>query len=521
MKKKITDGWVDVTALSDLEEGGCTFEVAGKSVLVLRSGEEIHALGAVCPHHGAPLEDGLITDHLLTCSWHTSAFDVESGRLQNPPALEDLDTYEVKTVKGRVLVRLKKGGGKEVKLRRESGTFIILGSGAAGTAAAFTMRREGFDGRVIVVTSETEPPYDRTRLSKEYLSEGFERRNVYLMPESRYGDLKIDILQGRKVIEIDAKKRQIIFMDGDYLQFDKLLIATGGIPRTPLIPGTDLKNFFLLRNLDDADSIHEVTGRVSGAVIMGAGFLGLELAAVLRTLGLEVHVVAPEKAPLAHVYGSRIADRIRHLHEEQGVRFHLGLNVLRLKGEDTVHGVELSDEKTLPADMVIAAIGILPAVHFLESSGLVENNAIPVDSRLQTGVEGIYAAGDIALIPDFLTGGKRRVEHWTEAMRQGCHAARCMLGSKDEYRGIPFFWSKQYDTVIRYAGYTPKVRRIAYRGEPEEGDFLAGYYRRKKLLAVAGIGRTDEFLQLNNLLESNGSMKVQEFRSEAFSFSAR
>jgi NADPH-dependent 2,4-dienoyl-CoA reductase/sulfur reductase-like enzyme/nitrite reductase/ring-hydroxylating ferredoxin subunit len=518
MKKKTTDGWLDVAALTALEEGGRTFEIGGKTVLILRSGEEIRALGAVCPHHGAPLEHGLITDHLLTCPWHTAAFDVETGRLQNPPALEDLDTYEVKIARGRVLVRRKKEERKDVQLRRESGTFIILGSGAAGTAAAFTLRREGFDGRVIVVTSETAPPYDRTRLSKEYLSEEFERQNIYLMPETSYRDLKIDLLQGRQVVEVDHENKRIIFMDGDYLQYDKLLVATGGIPRTPLIPGTDLKNFFLLRNLDDANSIHDAMGRVGTALIIGAGFLGLETAAALRTRGLEVHVVAPEKAPLSHVYGARISARVRHLHEERGVRFHLGLHVLQLKGDDSVHMVELSDENTLAVDMVIAAIGILPAVHFLESSGLVENNAVSVDSRLKTKFEDIYAAGDIALVPDFPTGGKRRVEHWTEAMRQGCHAARCMLGSEDEYRGIPFFWSKQYDTVIRYAGYTPKVRRIVYRGEPEEGDFLAGYFRGKKLLAVAGIGRTEEFLQLNNLLGSSGEVRVKQFRCEEFSF---
>ena len=228
--------------------------------------------------------------------------------------------------------------------------------------------------------------------------------------------------------------------------------------------------------------------------------------------------MAPERAPLTHVYGARVAARIRRLHEERGVRFHLGLRVVRLTGDDAVHGAELSDEKTLSADMVIAALGILPAVHFLEGSGLSENHAVPVDSRLQTGVEGIFAAGDVALVPDFITGGKRRVEHWTEAMRQGCHATRSMLGSGDAYRGIPFFWSTQYDTVIRYAGHAPKVRRIVYRGEPEEGDFLAGYFRGKKLLAVAGIGRTGEFLQVNELLGSAGMVKVKQFRNEGVPF---
>jgi NADPH-dependent 2,4-dienoyl-CoA reductase/sulfur reductase-like enzyme/nitrite reductase/ring-hydroxylating ferredoxin subunit len=515
--KKTTGGWLDVTALSDLKEGECaSYEVEGKRVLVLRTGDQVRALGSVCPHHGAPLEQGLLTDNLLTCSWHTAAFDVESGELRNPPAIEDLAAYEVKIEEGRVLVRRKKKKPKEVSLRKESGTFIIIGSGAAGTAAAFTLRREGFDGRVIVVTPEKQLPYDRTHLSKGYLSEGFDRSGIHLAVESRYHEQKIDVLQGRQVVEVDPASRRIIFMDEDYLQYDKLLIATGGIPRTPAVPGTDLKNFFLLRTLDDADSIMSVLSVARTVLVIGAGFIGLEVAAVLRTRGLDVHIVAPERVPLAHVFGARIGSRIRNIHEAQGVQFHLGLRVVRLEGDGTVKRVVLSDETMLSADMVVAGLGIVPAVHFLESSGLVEHNAVPVDEHLQTRVEDIFAAGDIALVPDFLTGGKRRVEHWTEAMRQGCHAARCMLGSEEVYRGVPFFWSTQYDTVIRFAGYTPRVRRVAYVGEPEGGDFLAGYFRRNKLVAVAGIGRTDEFLRLNHLLASAGVVKMKQFKRGEF-----
>jgi len=514
-KKKPAEKWQYVSALSDLQDGKlASSEVDGEKILLLRSGDTIHAIGAVCPHHGAPLECGLLIDHILTCPWHTAAFDVPSGMVLGPPALEGVPAYEVRIKQDCVQVRKKVPEIKPVQLRGESGTFIIIGSGAAGIAAAITLRHEGFDGRVIMVTPEIVVPYDRTWLSKEYLAGNLDRERLFPKSEQYYRDRKIDILMGRQVSALDPKNRQIIFMDGDYLQYEKLLVASGGIPRTPGIPGTDLKNFFLLRNLDDADAIIDALKQAQNALIIGAGLLGLEISAVLRERGLEVHVVAPEKIPLAGVYGERVGTRIQCLHAERGVHFHLGLTVVSLKGDDMVREAELSDESSLPVDIVIAGTGIIPAVHFLEEAGIVENYVVPVDGQMRTKTEGIYAAGDIALVPDFLTGGKRRVEHWTEAMQQGQHAARCMLGYDEEYHGVPFFWSKHYDTVIRFAGYTPKVRKIAYRGKPDSGEFLAGYYRGNKLLAVAGIGRTDEFLALHSSIGSEIRIKMRDFKRE-------
>jgi 3-phenylpropionate/trans-cinnamate dioxygenase ferredoxin reductase subunit len=512
-RRQKSDDWMDAGPLSGLEEGKpAVFDLKGERILLVRYGEAVHAVGAECPHHGASLEEGLLHDQVLVCAAHTAAFDVSTGIVKTPPALHDLPSFDVRLVEDRIQVKKRITKFKPPELRGESGTILIIGAGAAGTAAAVALRREGFDGRVIMVTAESEPPYDRPMLSKDFLAAGFDRSSILLENDEFFTDRKIDILMGRQVSEVNHGERRIVFMDGDYLQYDRLLIATGGIPRTPAIEGTSLRNFFLLRSLSDAEAVRDAIEEARRAVVLGAGFVGLETAAVLRERDLEVHVVAPEKVPLAAVFGERIGLRLRRLHEDRGVHFHLGRTAARITGDVSVDGVVLSDESSIGADLVVAGIGILPAVHFLEETGIVQQNAVPVDARMRTAVDGIFAAGDVARIPDFITGKTRRVEHWVEAMRQGQHAARSMLGVEEEYREVPFFWSKQYDTVIRYTGHVPKVRKIVYRGDADGGDFLAGFYRGKKLLAVAGIGRTGEFISAREVIARGSTIGPRDFK---------
>jgi NADPH-dependent 2,4-dienoyl-CoA reductase/sulfur reductase-like enzyme len=432
-----------------------------------------------------------------------------------PPALFGLPLYEVRVQRGSVQIRKPLSPAVQVQLCQASGTILIVGSGAAGTAAAIELRRGGFDGRLIMVTAESVAPYDRTLLSKGYLSADFERRSVFFGHERYFQDLKIDILMGRQVTQIDPGNRHIIFMDEDFLHYDKLLVATGGIPLSPGIPGTELRNFFLLRNLDDADAVRAVLGEADTALIMGAGFIGLETAAMLRQRGLKVHVAAPEKVPLCGVFGELVGKRLRRLHQGKGVHFHPNVEVKRILGDGVVQRVELSDASALNVDMILAGIGIVPAVHLFEDSGIVEKGAVPVDGCMRTRVEDIYAAGDIALMTDAETGKPRRVEHWAEAIQQGRHAARCMIGSQEPYRGMPFFRSRQYDSVIRFAGYIPKVRKIVYRGDAEAGEFLAGYFRGKRLRAVAGIGREEEFRALFRRPDAWHAIRPRDFRNRA------
>jgi len=509
--------WVEIASLAEIEEGRCRlFEYGQDRVLVYRSDDAFTAVPAECTHHGETLDEGMIVEHVLTCPWHGSRFDLSSASCQSPPALHDLQQFDTKIKDGVLLLKRRKPEDISVQLRKESGTYLVIGNGAAGLAAAVTLRREGFDGRLIIITAELYLPYDRTRLSKSYLSGDSDRNIIFFSSDEYFSRMRIELLMGRQVAQVDPKEKQVVFMDGDYLLYDKVLIATGSIPRTPLIPGTDLRSFFLLRSLRDADYIAEAVKSAEKALIIGAGFIGLETAAVLRERGLEVHVVAPERVPLADVFGKRIGERLKKLHEQRGVHFHLGKAVTLLRGEGRIQFAELSDESVLEVDMVVCGIGAVPAVHFLEDAGIVENGAVPVDEQMCTSVEGIYAAGDIALVQDAITGTRRRVEHWTEAVQQGQHAARCMLGSMEPYRAISSFWTRQYDYLIRFSGYVPKARKVMFRGDVENGEFIAAYYRRGRLCAVCGIGREHEFMTLHHMLRDGAPIGKKDMKTGTF-----
>jgi NADPH-dependent 2,4-dienoyl-CoA reductase/sulfur reductase-like enzyme/nitrite reductase/ring-hydroxylating ferredoxin subunit len=518
MGKKIsTSRWVEITTLAEMKGSFCRiFDYGQDRVLVYRSGDAFEAVSAECSHHRNTLEGGMIVTHQLTCPWHGSRFDTSSACCLSPPALDDLQRFDTRVKDEKLFIKRSKPERLSVQLRKESGVYLIVGNGAAGLAAAVTLRREGFNGRLIVITSEVNHPYDRTRLSKGYLSGGIERNDLFLYSEQYYSDMHIELLMGRQVSGLDPGEKQVVFMDGDYLLFDKLLIATGSIPRTPLISGTDLPSFFLLRSLRDADSITGAASDAKRVLVMGAGFIGLEAASVLRERGMGVHVAAPERVLFSNVFGRKIGERVQRLHEAKGVVFHLGKTVTLLRGEGRIQFAQLSDETLLEVDLVLCCIGAIPATHFLEDAGIVEQGAVPVDEHMRTRVEDIYAAGDIAVVRDGQTGEARRITHWTEALQQGQHAARCMLGSEQPYASIPLFWTEYYDSLVRFAGYVPRVGKVLYRGDVDRGEFLAAYFRHGRLCAVCGIGREQEFMALHHLLREGKPPGKSEFKNGTF-----
>ncbi|MFW6180628.1 MAG: FAD-dependent oxidoreductase [Spirochaetota bacterium] len=509
--------WEQACRESDLREGVPHLVRLGKrSVLLALVDGEIHAVGGKCPHYGAPLHEGVLLGSRLTCPWHTARFDVTTGTAVSPPAFDDLAQYAVKRENGTVYVKRLERPAEEIELRPDKGTFLVAGGGAAGFAAAVTLRKEGFDGRVIIATAEVELPYDRPSLSKEFLAGDMKPEWVPLKEERFYVDLKIEIFSGHQVYAVEPERREVLFANSATLRYDKLLLATGGVPRTPDIPGVHMPSFYLLRSFEDARAIRSALEEGRRAVIIGAGFIGLEAAAALRTRGLEVHVVAPEKLPMGGLFGERVAARLLKMHRDRGVQVHLEVYPEEIRGEADVESVVLSDETVLPADLVVAGIGVVPAVHFLESAGVVEEGAVPVDRMLRTKTEHIYAAGDIAAVPHPVTGKRRRVEHWVEAQRQGQHAARAMLGFSGEYREAPFFWTSQYGTTLTCVGDSGGHTRIAYRGDPGGESFLAGYYRGKRLEAAAGVGRAGEIILIGELLKRGVSPGVKELQNESF-----
>jgi NADPH-dependent 2,4-dienoyl-CoA reductase/sulfur reductase-like enzyme/nitrite reductase/ring-hydroxylating ferredoxin subunit len=509
--------WIEVLAESDLKEGvPVAAEVEEKKVLLVRAEGKIYACGNECSHYHAPLSDGLIVGHILTCPWHNARFDIRNGRLEAPPGLNGIPSYETKVTNGQVWVRQVGKGAIPMPEGEDDRTFLIVGAGAAGNSAAETLRREGFTGRIVMVTGESYGPYDRPMLSKDLLSGEAPAKWLPLRGQKFYDRLNIEIRPENLVTAVDPSSRSVTFADGTSLKADRILLATGGTPRTLNLPGADKPGCFVIRSRRDAEAILAALEQAKTVVIVGASFIGLEVACSLRIREIDVHVVAPEAVPLAAVFGEQIGRRIKETHEKNGVTFHLGQTVKEFAGQERVSEVLLADGSRLKADCVIVGVGIRPTVDFLESSGLVKDGAVPVNGRLEVSAEGIFAAGDIALVPDGRTGELRRVEHWVEAGRQGMHAARSMLGAKDSYREVPFFWSKQYGTSFRYVGYTRKFDRVVFRGDVNGKAFLAGFYLEGTLRAAATVGKNRELIRLGQLIEAGKSVDPDKLKDPSF-----
>lgn len=509
--------WRKVAAVERLQEGvPFGARLGARAVVLVSSGGRVRAVGGECTHYGAPLAKGRLQGHVLTCPWHTARFDIQTGQAMSPPALDDLARYETKVEAGNVYVRAIPADEPSLPRGEDGRTFLILGAGAGGLNAALSLRRIGFAGRVLMATAEPDLPYDRPALSKGFMAGETPREDLLLEPGPAYRRLGIEILKDSRATGVDKRKKTVAFVDGRRLRYDKLLLATGGTPRFPGIQGADLPGVFVLRSLRDALAITASLSRAKTAAILGGSFLGLEVAASLRSRGLEVHVIAPETVLMARVFGPRIGAFLKRAHEKQGVVFHLGRTAAKITGEKRAGGLVLSDGTRLSAGVVIAAIGAAPVTGYLRKSGLLVNDAVPVDATFQTRDPDIFAVGDIALAPDPLTGEARRVEHWVEAGRQGRHAARGMTGVEEPYRETPFFWTNQHDVSIKYAGYASSIDRIIYRGDLEAQSVLAGYYREGALRAVASLGRTRDFLAALEILKAGGAISPSQFKNPRF-----
>jgi NADPH-dependent 2,4-dienoyl-CoA reductase/sulfur reductase-like enzyme/nitrite reductase/ring-hydroxylating ferredoxin subunit len=509
--------WVKAITENELKEGvPAVIEVEEKKVLLIRSEGRVYACGNECSHYHAPLSDGLIAGHVVTCPWHNARFDIRDGNLVAPPGLNGVPSYETKIENGQVWIRQTGKGIIPMPEGEDDRTFLIVGAGAAGNSGAETLRREGFAGRIVMVTGEDYGPYDRTMLSKDLLTGEAPAKWLPLRGQKFYDRLKIELMIEKPVTGVDPAGLAVTFADGTTMAADRILLATGGTPRTLPVPGADKGGCYYLRSRKDAEAILADLEAAKTAVVVGASFIGLEVACSLRAREIEAHVVAPEQIPLANIFGEQIGGRIKKTHEENGVIFHLGQTVTEFTGQQRVSEVVLADGSRLKADLVIIGVGIEPAVDFLEDSGLVKDGAVPVNARLESSAQGIFAAGDIALVPDGRSGKPRRIEHWVEAGRQGKHAARCMLGSQEEYREVPFFWSKQYGSSLRYIGYAPGFDQVVFRGSVTDKFFLAGFYVNDKLAAAASVGKARELIRLGQLLEAGKSVSPDQLKDPSF-----
>jgi apoptosis-inducing factor 3 len=493
-------------APSELPDGGMLAgHVGEEAVLLVRRGEEVFAIGATCTHYGGPLAEGLLVDDTVRCPWHHACFSLRTGEAVRAPAFDPVACWRVERSDGRLFVREKlapparRTASVTPTAGAGPGRIVIVGGGAAGFAAAERLRREGYAGSLTLLSADDAAPYDRPNLSKDYLAGTAPEEWIPLRPDGFYAENGIELRLGATAAALDPAGRRVLLAGGGELPFDRLLLATGAEPVRPPIPGADGLQVRTLRSLRDSRALIEAAKAARRAVLIGAGFIGLEVAASLRARGLAVHVVAPEARPLERVLGPELGDLVRQLHEERGVVFHLGEEVAAIEPGR----VRLKGGQSLDAGLVVLGTGVRPRTELAERAGLAVEHGVLVDEYLETSAPGIFAAGDIARWPDPHTGERIRIEHWVVAERQGQTAALNMLdaGGRARFTAAPFFWSRHYDTSIDYVGHARRWDAIEVEGNIGARDVVLRYRWEGKVLAVATVGRELRSLEAEVAME--------------------
>ena len=487
-------------AEAELADGGMLVgHVEGKAVLLVRRGKDIFAIGAECTHYNGPLAEGLVVGDTIRCPWHHARFDLRTGEAVGAPALAPVGCWSVERRDGKIVVGKKKPAQKhELPGGSAPQRIVIVGGGAAGFAAAQRLRNLGYAGSLVMLSDDADLPVDRPNLSKDFLAGSAPQDWMPLRSAGFYEKQNIDLRLATKVAAIDVAVHEVRLADGTVLAFDRLLLATGAEPVRLSLPGADLPHVHTLRSFADCRTIIAQAETARRAVVMGASFIGLEVAAALRQRGLEVHVVAPDKRPMERVLGPQVGDFVRALHERHGVVFHLEETASTI----TTTEVRLAGGGTLAADLVVLGVGVRPRTQLAEAAGLKTDRGVVVDAYLETSAPGIFAAGDIARWPDPYSGAPIRVEHWVVAERQGQAAAENMLGGRRKYTDAPFFWSRHYDMGLNYVGHAEAWDAIDVDGDIATGDCTLRYKQEGRTLAVVTMGRDIESLAAEAAMEA-------------------
>jgi NADPH-dependent 2,4-dienoyl-CoA reductase/sulfur reductase-like enzyme/nitrite reductase/ring-hydroxylating ferredoxin subunit len=487
-------------AITDFVDGKLLGHVGDEEVLLVQNGDDIFAVSAHCTHYHGPLAEGLVSGESVRCPWHHACFDLRTGEAERAPALSPIACWKVERRDGRIVVKEK---GEQPEPRGQTAKsdapqrIVIVGGGAAGFAAAEMLRRRNYRGSIVMLSDDDAPPVDRPSLSKDYLAGTAPEDWLRLRPDDFYAENHIDLRFKTSVASIDARQREVVIAGGERLAYDRLLLATGAEPVRLNVPGADQPHVHTLRTLADCRAIIDATKGAQRALVIGASFIGLEVAASLRARGVEVHVVAPEARPMERVFGPQLGDAVRGLHEEHGVVFHLQETCTAIDGRR----VALKSGGTLEPDLIVVGIGVRPRLALAEAAGLAIDRGVTVNEYLETSAPGIFAAGDIARWPDRHTDERIRVEHWVVAERQGQTAATNMLGLKERFDAVPFFWSQHYDVPINYIGHAERWDTITVEGDVKAKDCLLRYQRNGRLLAVASIYRDLDSLKAELAME--------------------
>jgi len=498
----------DGVELSDVAEGTPLLgHAGGEAVILVKRGDEAFAVGATCTHYGGPLAEGLVDGDTIRCPWHHACFSLRTGEAIAAPALNPVSSWSVERRADKLHVLSKKETPAQKSLAQQPKAIVIVGGGAAGHAAAEMLRREGYTGKLTMVSADPSPPVDRPNLSKDYLAGSAPEEWISLRPPEFFEEHKIELELGAHVSAIDQRGKVVRTDAGKTFPFDMLLLATGGEPLKLTLPGSDLSHVHYLRTLGDSRAVIEASKTAKHAVVIGASFIGLEVAASLRARNIEVHVVGPEARPLEPIMGIELGNFVRALHEEHGVVFHLE-NTVRVIEKDSL---TLATGAKLPADLVVVGIGVRPRVEVAQNAGITVDRGVVVDKYLETNVPGIFAAGDIARWPDPHSGQKIRVEHWVVAERQGQIAAKNMLGQKVACAIVPFFWSQHYDVPIAYVGHARTWDHTDISGSIPEKNCTVALRSGQRTLAVITIGRDLDSLKAEVAFERGDLLALADF----------
>ena len=484
---------VNIGSTHDLQDNQMKqVKVDDSPILVAKWNGGFHALSGTCPHYGAPLHEGTLHDGHIICPWHQAKFDVKTGDLLEPCSLNGLEHYDVHIEHDNIYLDMpdKTEGSRQMPMARfeparDKRVFAVIGGGAAAAAAVEALRQEGYRGRIVMISQEDHIPYDRPNCSKGYLAGDPASTLVSLDIRSVdfYKQHHIERLN-RHVMAFDVPQRSIQFDDGTTLVPDKVLLASGSIPRKLDVPGANRRNVLVLRSLNDCNAIIALAQRGKKAVIVGDSFIAMEVASSLANRGVQVTIIGRAIVPFKQVFGEEIANTLKKAHESKGTLFRSGRTVSRFNGSGEMSSVTLDDGTTIDCDLAVVGIGVRPATDFVKSVQLNPDGSIDVDGEFRVAA-GVYAAGDVARYMDPHNEGQRiRIEHWRLALQQGRAAARAMVGNGKPFDAVPFFWTDQCGVSLAYVGWAPTWDEVIISGDVSKSDFVAYLLKNNRFLAM-------------------------------------